>query len=148
MGDANSNRSSFKHRGLRFPTIRAVTKLHDAIITQFGGLAGTKNAGLLESAVRKVVTSVGGEDAYAGLFMKAAAVGYSIAQNHVFNDANKRTALATMVLILEINDVFVNPSEDASSTLMILIATGHLDIDGIRAALLHWAGENPSSTAL
>ena len=53
-----------------------------------------------------------------------------------------------MVLILEINDVFVNPSEDASSTLMILIATGHLDIDGIRAALLHWAGENPSSTEL
>ena len=75
MGDANSNRSSFKHRGLHFPTIRAVTKLHDAIVEQFGGLAGTKNAGLLESAVRKVVTSVGGEDAYAGLFMKAAAVG-------------------------------------------------------------------------
>jgi hypothetical protein len=31
---------------------------------------------------------------------------------------------------------------------MILIETGHLDIDGIRAALLHWAGENPSDALL
>ena len=107
-----------------------------------------KNLGTLESALRKPVVSAGGDDAYDGLFRKAAAVGYSIAQNHVFNDANKRTALLTMLFILQSNKVTVKPSEDASSTLMILIATGHLDIDGIRAVLLHWAGENPSSTEL
>ncbi len=107
-----------------------------------------KNAGLLESAVRKVVVTAGGEDAYAGLYCKAAAVGFSIIQNQVFNDANKRTGLLTMLYILRLNGVRVKPSEDASSTLAILIATGHLNIDGIRAALLHWAGENPSSTTL
>ena len=133
---------------MTFPTVRAVLELHDAIVAATGGLAGVKNLGTLESALRKPVVTAGGDDAYSGLFHKAAAVGYSIAQNHVFNDANKRTALLTMLFILRSNSVTVKPSEDASSTLMILIATGHLNIDGIRAALLHWAGENPSSTAL
>jgi death on curing protein len=142
------NRSLFRHKGLRFPTVKSVISLHDAIIADFGGLPGVKNPGLLESAVSKAVVTAGGDDAYPGLFTKTAAIGYSIAQNHVFNDANKRTALSVMVLILEINDVFVAPSEDASSTLMILIATGHLSIDGIRAALLHLAGENPADPKL
>ena len=129
---------------MRFPTVHAVTELHDEIILRFGGLPGTKNKGLLESAVTKAVVTVGGVDAYSSLYAKTAAIGFSIAQNHVFNDGNKRTALSVMLLTLEINDVFINPSEDAASTLMILIATGHLSIEGITAALLHWAGKNPS----
>ena len=148
MTGPTSNRGTYKHRGMVFPTVKTVLEIHNAIITATGGLAGVKNLGTLESALRKPVVSAGGDDAYDGLFRKAAAVGYSIAQNHVFNDANKRTALLTMLFILQSNKVTVKPSEDASSTLMILIATGHLDIDGIRAALLHWAGENPSSTEL
>ena len=148
MNSPTSNRADFRHRGMKFPTVRAVTELHDGILLESSGLAGVKNAGLLESAVRKVVVTAGGEDAYAGLYSKASAVGFSIIQNHVFNDANKRTGLLTMLYILRLNGVRITPSEDASSTLAILIATGHLDIAGIRAALLHWAGENPSSAVL
>jgi death on curing protein len=148
VSDPKSDRSTFKHHGMTFPTVRAVIELHDKIVADTGGLSGVKNAGLLESAIQKVVSSVGGEDAYPGLFVKAAAMGFSIAQNHVFNDGNKRTALMTMLFTLRLNKVFVTPSEDASSTLMILIATGHLGIDGIRAALLHWAGENPADPKL
>jgi hypothetical protein len=53
-----------------------------------------------------------------------------------------------MLFILHANKFRINPSEDASSTLMILIATGKLGIDGIRTALLHLAGENPADETL
>jgi death on curing protein len=126
-----------------FPTEKTVLDIHAGILEVSGGLKGLKNPGLLESAIRKAVVTVGGEDAYPTLFSKAAAIGVSITQNHVFNDANKRTGLLTMLFVLRSNGYKVNPSEDAASTLMILIATTQLNIKGVTIALLHWAGENP-----
>jgi death-on-curing protein len=138
----------FKHRGNRYPTVRSIMRLHEFILRESGGLPGVKNAGLLESAVRKVVESAWGREAYPTMFTKAAAVGFSIAQNHVFNDANKRTALETMKLILRLNGHTFTTETRAESTLMVLIATGHLSIDGVRVALIHWCGLNPGDGTL
>jgi death on curing protein len=143
-----SNRSTYVHRGWRFPTVRAVVDLHDRILAASAGRPGVRDLGLLESALSKPVESAFRKDAYEGLFRKAAAVGFSITQNHVFTDANKRTGLLTMLFILHENRVKANPSDDAASTLMVLIATGNLSIEGVRAVLLHWGGESPSSTDL
>lgn len=107
-----------------------------------------RDAGLLESALHKVVEGFGGDDSYPTLFIKAAAVGFSIAQNHVFNDANKRIALETMLLILGLNDYHKRPSLEAATTVMILVATGNLEIAGLRVALIHWCGLNPGDDAL
>jgi death on curing protein len=149
MSDApNSNKSVFKHRGHRYPTVRSVIHIHDEIIALSGGLPGVKDAGLLESAVRKAVQSIGGDDAYPTLFEKAAVVGFSIAQNHVFNDANKRTALTVMLAILELNGYKFKLEQQAATTVMVLIATGNLGIPGVRVALLHWAGLNPGDDTL
>jgi death on curing protein len=134
----SSNRLNFKHRGHYFPTVLGVTRLHDKIVAESGGLPGTKNPGLLESAINKVVVTVGGEDPYPTLFTKTAAIGYSIVQNHVFNDANKRTGLETMMLILQLNGYRKYPPELAHTTLALLIANGFLEIPGIRMTLLHW----------
>jgi death on curing protein len=149
MSDApNSNKPIFKHRGHRYLTVRSIVHLHDEIIAFSGGLPGVKDAGLLESAIRKVTEAAFGDDLYSTLFTKAAAVGFSIAQNHVFNDANKRTALSVMVRTLELNGYKFKLEQQAATTVMVLIATGNLGIPGVRVALLHWAGLNPGDDTL
>ena len=55
-----------------------------------------RDYGLLASAAARPRATVFGEDAYPGLFEKAAALGHSLAGNYALVDGNKRLAwLAT-----------------------------------------------------
>lgn len=65
--------------------------------------AGVKDPGLLDSAINRPKQSVFGQDAYPSIFEKAAALFESIAKNHAFHNANKRTALASLIVFLKIN---------------------------------------------
>ena len=56
---------------------------------------GIKNEETLKSAVARPFMSVGGSDAYKGIFSKAAALFHSIINNHSFHNGNKRAALLT-----------------------------------------------------
>lgn len=49
-----------------------------------------------------------GQDMYDDFFSKAAALLDSIAKNHGFKDGNKRTAMATAVIYLQLNSVEIN----------------------------------------
>ncbi len=148
MNDYRSQHPVFRHRRMQYPTLGSVIRLHDRIIEESGGLSGVRDKGLLESALHKIVEGFGGEDSYPTFFTKLAAVGYSIAQNHVFSDANKRTALETMLLSLRLNGYRQRPSVDAATTVMVLVATGNLEIAGLRVALIHWCGLNPGDVML
>lgn len=64
---------------------------------------GVKEPNLLESAINRPKQSVFGEDAYPSIYEKAAALFESIAKNHAFYNANKRTALASLIIFLKIN---------------------------------------------
>ncbi|WP_342774205.1 type II toxin-antitoxin system death-on-curing family toxin [Aquibacillus sediminis] len=44
-----------------------------------------------------------GSDAYPTIFEKGAALFESIAMNHAFHNANKRTALASLIVFLKVN---------------------------------------------
>lgn len=65
--------------------------------------AGVKDPGLLDSAINRPKQSVFGMDAYPTIYEKAAALFESIAKNHAFHNANKRTALASLIVFLKIN---------------------------------------------
>lgn len=58
---------------------------------------------LLESAIYRPQQSAFGKDAYETIWFKAAALFYSLANNHSFVAGNKRTALAALYLFLWIN---------------------------------------------
>lgn len=64
---------------------------------------GVKQSDLLESAINRPKQSAFGEDAYPSIAEKAAALFESIAKNHVFYNANKRTALASLIVFLKLN---------------------------------------------
>lgn len=64
---------------------------------------GVKDPGLLDSALNRPRQSVFGENAYPSIYEKAAALFESIAKNHAFHNANKRTALASLIVFLKLN---------------------------------------------
>lgn len=64
---------------------------------------GVKDPGLLDSAINRPKQTVFGSDAYPSIHEKAAALFESIAKNHAFHNANKRTALASLIVFLKLN---------------------------------------------
>ena len=64
---------------------------------------GVKEPALLDSALNRPKQTVFENDAYPTIFEKACALTESLAKNHPFHNANKRTALASLIIFLKLN---------------------------------------------
>ncbi|WP_026908779.1 type II toxin-antitoxin system death-on-curing family toxin [Paucisalibacillus globulus] len=64
---------------------------------------GVKEPALLDSAINRPKQTIFGKDAYPTIYEKAAALTESLAKNHAFHNANKRTALAALIIFLKLN---------------------------------------------
>jgi death-on-curing protein len=71
---------------------------HRQLIEQYGGAAGVRDVGALESALHRPQTGY-----YESIIHEAAALLESLIQNHPFVDGNKRVAFAVMDVFLRIN---------------------------------------------
>lgn len=103
-----------------------VAAIHDEVIVEFGGLAGVRDAGLLESAIDRA-RNRHEYDATSDLFALAAALGFGLMKNHPFNDGNKRTALLAMRAFLYLNGHELEPPEKDEVETMVALADGSLD---------------------
>jgi len=88
---------------MRYLKLEEVLLIHERILDKFGGARGLRNKGLLDSAVNRPLATFEGKDVYRDIFSKAAVLGYSLALNHPFVDANKRTAWEAMHTFIEEN---------------------------------------------
>jgi death-on-curing protein len=112
---------------VRFLSIDEVLALHAQQIRLFGGAAGVRDLGLLESAVGSAAATFDGAFLNETLFDMAAAYLYGICRNHPFVDGNKRTATATALVFLELNGVWIEADEDEFYELVIGVAEGAVD---------------------
>ena len=120
---------------MRYLTVEEVLALHTRLLEQFGGSEGLRDRGALESAVAGPQATFGGEDLYPTLSAKAAALVYSLVQNHPFVDGNKRTGHAAMEAFLVLNDYEIAADTDEQEQLILSIATGETSRDALRAWL-------------
>ncbi len=58
---------------------------------------------------------------------KAAALGYSLIQNHPFLEGNKRTGHAAMEVFLFLNGVEIESSVDEQERIVLQVASGEMD---------------------
>ncbi|MFJ6700767.1 type II toxin-antitoxin system death-on-curing family toxin [Streptomyces sp. NPDC091272] len=86
-----------------------------------------RDAGLLVAAAHRPSASMFGQEAYADLLDKAAALVQSLVVNRPFVDGNKRTAWVSCMVFLAVNDVQLRPDIDAAERLVISVATGKLE---------------------
>jgi len=86
-----------------------------------------RDPGLLAAAAARPSTVVFGQVAYPSLFGKAAALLFSVCQNHTLLDGNKRLAWAAAVTFLALNRVPVPAVDvDAAELFMLSVANGRL----------------------
>ena len=67
---------------MRWLQLAEVLELHRRLIDQSGGTAGIRDLGLLEASLAQPRQTFGGIDLYPELIEKAAALGFSLIQNH------------------------------------------------------------------
>lgn len=88
---------------IRYLTVEEVIEIHDVLLGKFGGLSGIRDKNLLISAIEAPKASMFGNDLYHSIYDKASAYLHGIVCNHPFNDANKRTGLASTMVFLKAN---------------------------------------------
>ena len=96
---------------IEFLTLAEVTEIHADQIEHYGGTGGTRDINLLSSAVAMPYASFSGDFLHRDIYEMAAAYAFHICQNHPFIDGNKRTALATALVFLDINGISISDSE-------------------------------------
>lgn len=95
--------------------------------TILGQAPVVRDAGLLAAAAARPGTVVFGQVAYPTLFGKAAALLFSVCQNHALLDGNKRLAWAAAVTFLALNGVPIPDVDvDAAEAFMMSVASGKL----------------------
>ncbi|GLU32550.1 type II toxin-antitoxin system death-on-curing family toxin [Trinickia caryophylli] len=107
-----------------------VLQIHEEILLEEPGLPGFAGPGFagLESALARIDNWA----AYAGLndvFGIAAMYAVAIARGHIFNDANKRTALVAALTYLKLQDINVERNARLEDD-MVHVAEGRLDVQG------------------
>jgi len=111
-------------------TLADVLTMHADQIERYGGLAGIRDRGQLESAVSRPQIGY-----YPDLIAEAAALWESLSQNHPFIDGNKRTAFAAMFTFLAINSVeLIADADDVWTFLSGLYERGEFRFDHLE----HW----------
>lgn len=82
------------------PDVRDLLFMHAALVKQYGGSSGVRDAGALEAAVARPWGSSLGEQHFPTPFLKAAAICESVIKRRPFVDGNKRTGTAAGVYLL------------------------------------------------
>jgi death on curing protein len=113
-------------------TKRMVLAIHDEAVEMFGGTAGIRDDGLLESAPSRPQNRYG-DESEATLFDLAASHCHGICKNHPFLDGNKRTALLSARAFLFLNGLAFEPREVDEVENMVAVASGEMDEAGVAA---------------
>jgi death-on-curing protein len=109
-----------------FITLDEVLSLHEVQIRLFGGSSGVRDLGLLQSAMGNAEATFRGAFLNETIFEMAAAYLHGICRNHPFVDGNKRTAAATALTFLDMNEIDIEAQEDELYDLVIGVAEGRI----------------------
>ena len=117
-----------------FPSRDESLAIHSTLLERFGGPAGVRDYGLLESALYRPQTGH-----YADLGEMAAALFESLIMNHPFVDGNKRVAFFATDVFLRLNGYKLQvDAYEAHRFLIGLLENNRCDFDN----LLPWIREN------
>lgn len=106
-------------------TTEIVLAIQEDLLARFGGLAGIRDNGLLESALHRPLQLL--SYGTPTLFELAAAYAAGIVRNHPFIDGNKRAGFMTAYVFLGINGYEVDATEEDVVIHTLALAAGDID---------------------
>ena len=112
---------------ITFLTLAEIVEIHTDQIQRYGGSEGIRDMSLLSSAVATPYASFSDRFLHTNIYEMAAAYAFHICQNHPFIDGNKRTALASALVFLELNGISVSDPGGKLYDAVIAIANGEMN---------------------
>ena len=88
---------------IKFLTLSEILLILEDQIRNYGGVYGVRDINLLSSAIYMPESSFDGKYLHGTIPAMAAAYMFYLCQNHPFIDGNKRAALASSLVFLDIN---------------------------------------------
>jgi death-on-curing protein len=127
-----------------FLSVPEVLALHDDQLRLYGGSAGIRDAGALESAVATPAATFDQAFLHEDVFHMAAAYAFHIAENQPFVDGNKRTGLNAALVFLDLNGFHVPDPDMRLYDAMIALSSRALDKPGLARLFRELAVPNTS----
>ncbi|MDR0312246.1 MAG: type II toxin-antitoxin system death-on-curing family toxin, partial [Treponema sp.] len=93
-------------------------------IRNYGGIYSVRDINLLSSAIYMPQSSFNGQYLHETVPAMAAAYAFHICQNHPFIDGNKRAALASSLVFLDINGYEFNCADETLYNQIMNVAKG------------------------
>lgn len=118
---------------VQYVSLEDALAIHELSIRRYGGIDGTRDEGLLQSALAQPQQTFGGVELYPSLAEKAARYAFGIVNNHPFADGNKRTGAAVLAVFLRANGVRFKPRLIDMQKQIIALADGSLGYDELVA---------------
>lgn len=116
---------------MTYLTPEQVLFLHDRLIEETGGEHGLRNLGGLESALARPRAGFGETEFYPNLPAKAAVLMDGLIRNHPFLDGNKRTAITTAALFLQLNGYRLTASNSELEAFTLHVTVVKPDLESI-----------------
>jgi death-on-curing protein len=116
---------------IAYLAIDQVLALHALQLKRYGGGKGLRDRRGLEAAVARPAVTFGGEDLYADLPAKAAALMHSLALNHPFLDGNKRVAAHAALVFLDLNGYEFSGTPEELVATTVAVAEGKVAVEAL-----------------
>jgi len=110
----------------RWVSVHLAVNWHARLVERFGGLAGVRDIGLLESALARPANLVAYGDEVS-VERLGALYGVGVAKAHAFIDGNKRIAFAVMVAFLKAHGRILDATEAEATEVMLKVAASEMD---------------------
>ena len=120
---------------IHFLELDDVFLIHAEGLADFGGADGIRDMAALESAVSMPQAGFGEDYLHKDIYEMASAYLYHLCQGHAFVDGNKRVALGAAHVFLNLNDLDLTFTPKEAFDLVMKVASGKLDKDGVVRSL-------------
>jgi len=112
---------------IRFLSLAEVLLIYEDQIRRYGGSYGVRDLSLLNSAIYVPKATFEHEYLHKSIPEMAPAYAYHLCENHALIDGNKRVALASALVFLDINGYDLDCSEEEIYRIMMSVASGTLN---------------------
>ncbi len=109
--------------------------IHSRLVAETGGGHDLRDLGMLLSALGRPQAMFEKRQLYPDVFSKAAALMDSLIRNHPFMDANKRTAIASTAMFLQLNGYRLTAANDDLAQFTLACAQSLRSLDEISSWL-------------
>ena len=103
-----------------------VIRLHKELLDATGGLDGLRDATMLDSALSVTFQTFGGVELYPSVAAKITRIAYGLVCNHPFIDGNKRIGTYVMMILLDLNHIDADFTDEDVIRIGLELADGKM----------------------